>query len=341
VYGFLPYWNINTVQLQPELTHLAYFSLTIAGDGSLVTREATYEEPGYNKLRSEAFLDLAAQAKANGTQLELVLTQMKNDDISAFLNSPTAQNRFIESLDNILLAYPFSGINIDIEYVGSPSPALRNNLTVFMQTLNDHLDTKYSHVQLSIDVYASAYTSQGLWDISALAEEIDYLVIMAYDFHRQSSNLSGPVAPLFGGKKYWDTDISQALQAYVKIMPSQKILLGIPFYGYEWRTTSADSQAPTFPNTGSTASYDRVQELLRDSAGLGLVEGWNEDALSPYLTYTEDGRIYTIYYENSRSLSYKLDFVNQLDLGGVAIWALGYEGDSRELWDVIKPKLRP
>ncbi len=341
VYGFLPYWNLSKAQLQPELTHLAYFSLTIDADGTLITREGTAEEPGYNKLRSDSFLEISNQAQAQNTQIELVLTQMKNEDISAFLNSPAAQQKLIQSLDNVLLAYPISGINIDIEYVGSPSPALRTGLTNFMANLNQHLDTKYSHIQLSIDVYANAHTSQGIWDIQALAEHIDYLVVMAYDFHRQSSAQSGPVAPLFGGKKYWDTDISQALQAYVKLLPSEKILLGIPFYGYEWQTTSADAQAPTFPKTGSTASFDRVQELLSRSTELHLVEGWNEDALSPYLTYTETDRIYTIYYENSRSLSYKLDYVNQLDLGGIAIWALGYEGNSRELWDVIKPKLRP
>ena len=49
--------------------------------------------------------------------------------------------------------------------------------------------------------------------------------------------------------------------------------------------------------------------------------------------------IFVLYYENSRSLSYKLDLVNQLDLAGVAIWALGYEGDSRELWETIGRKL--
>jgi spore germination protein YaaH len=48
---------------------------------------------------------------------------------------------------------------------------------------------------------------------------------------------------------------------------------------------------------------------------------------------------YVVYFENSRSLSYKLDYVNQLNLGGIAIWALGYEGDSRELWDVVNRKL--
>jgi spore germination protein YaaH len=68
-------------------------------------------------------------------------------------------------------------------------------------------------------------------------------------------------------------------------------------------------------------------------------EHWDSDALSPYITYTEGGKIQTIYYENSRSLSYKLDLVNETNMGGIAIWALGYEGSSRELWDVIDHKL--
>ena len=75
------------------------------------------------------------------------------------------------------------------------------------------------------------------------------------------------------------------------------------------------------------------------SKALSVEEHWNENALSPYLTYVEDGETFVLYYEDSRSLSYKLDYVNQLDLGGIAIWALGYEGDSRELWDVINRKL--
>jgi spore germination protein YaaH len=162
---------------------------------------------------------------------------------------------------------------------------------------------------------------------------------MAYDFHRSSSTVAGPVAPLFGGKKEWDSDISEHLQAFLDSVPSEKILLGIPFYGYEWQTTSREAQAHTFPESGSTASFKRVQNLLQEKETLKVQEHWNEAALSPYISYEEDGEIYVVYYENSRSISYKLDFVNQLDLAGVAIWALGYEGDSRELWDVINRKI--
>lgn len=340
IYGFLPYWNLSKTTLQDELTHLAYFSLTISGDGSLLLRDGTATEPGYHKLQSDQFLEFATQAKQQNTQLDLVLTQMNNADIEAFLASPTAQDKLISQLHNILLAYPFSGINIDIEYVGSSSPTLRSQMTQFMQRLNQQLDQKYDHVELSIDVYAGAAKSTQIWDVAALSQEVDYMIVMAYDFHRRSSSQAGPVAPLFGGKKYWQSDISEHLKEFLKVVPPEKILLGIPFYGYEWQTTSDDPQALTFPNTGSTASYERVQELLGQALELTLKQDWNEDALSPYLSYQKDGETFVVYYEDSRSISYKLDYVNQLNLGGIAIWALGYEGNSRELWDVIHAKLR-
>jgi spore germination protein YaaH len=123
----------------------------------------------------------------------------------------------------------------------------------------------------------------------------------------------------------------------------------VPCYGYEWQTTTSDPQAHTFPNSGSTASFKRVQALLQaaqnpeelelDQNITNIEQHWNQDALSPYLTYQLNDKLFVLYYENSRSLSYKLDFVNQLDLAGIAIWALGYEGSSRELWDVINRKL--
>lgn len=336
VYGFVPYWNITKTTLRPELTHLSYFSLSIAADGSL---DQDTSEPGFQRLQSDEFLELATQMTNSNRHVELTLTQFLADDIESFLASPTAQARFMEELDAVLLAYPFTGVNIDIEHPSDPSPATRQRLTLFIQQLHQHLETKYDRIQLSIDMYASASTSNNIWDVAAIGREVDYIVIMAYDFHRRSSPQAGPVAPLFGGKQNWEMDISQQLQAFLAQVPGQKLLLGVPFYGYEWQTVSGDAQANTYPDTGSTASYTRVQELIRRKEELQLEEKWNEAALSPYLSYTEDGETFVVYYENSRSLSYKLDFVNQLDLGGIAIWALGYEGDFNELWDVIQKKL--
>ena len=339
VYGFLPYWNVKKVTLQPELTHLSYFAFTIGADGSILTRTRDGEsESGFRRWTSEEVLELLNEQRAHGGKVEIVLSQFQADDIASFLTNPAAHERLFTSLDSILLAYPVDGINIDIEYAGSSALSLRDHFTKFTRSLHDHVRKKYPKTTLSVDVYASAASTGNIWDMKAVQQYVDYVIVMAYDFHRRSSPVAGPVAPLFGGRELWDSDITQHLRDLLEQVPKQKILLGVPFYGYEWQTTSRDSQAHTFPETGSTASFERVQEILQEKKDLDVQESWNENALSPYLTYQKDARIFVIYYENSRSVSYKLDLVNQLDLGGVAIWALGYESNSRELWDVIGRK---
>ncbi|OGJ21874.1 MAG: hypothetical protein A3A82_03755 [Candidatus Pacebacteria bacterium RIFCSPLOWO2_01_FULL_47_12] len=339
VYGFLPYWNLDDAVLQPELTHLSYFALTIGAAGEVRLQEDGSVEPGFNKLSSDQLLDLINTAAQQNTQFELVLSQFIANDITAFLASNKAQTKLLETLDGVLLAYPISGINIDIELNGSASAPQRQQLVNFVTNLRQHLNARYKQMTLSIDVYAGASDNKQLWDIPALAPVVDYIVVMAYDFHRRSSPQAGPVAPLFGGSELWDSDINEHLRKFLEYVPREKILLGVPFYGYEWQTENRSAQSYTLPETGTTARITRVKELLLQSKALSVEEHWNENALSPYLTYVEDGETFVLYYEDSRSLSYKLDYVNQLDLGGIAIWALGYEGDSRELWDVINRKL--
>jgi len=102
-------------------------------------------------------------------------------------------------------------------------------------------------------------------------------------------------------------------------VPNEKILLGIPFYGYEWQTDSRSPQANTYPKTGSTASYARVKDLLENSDDLQVETGWDNLALCPYLSYIENDEIFMIYYENPVSINFKMEYVRQLDLAGIAI----------------------
>jgi len=332
VYGFLPYWSLNTVTIQPEITHLAYFSLGIEADGTITTHDDDgNQEPGYNKLDSEKLADLT-----NNDKMDIVLTQFDNEYIIQFLSSEEAHQNLLVSLDSIIQAYPINGVNIDIEYTGEVTEIIRQDMVTMMATVNNHLDKKYGDIEFSIDMYASAASKNHIWDVEKISQEVDYIIVMAYDFHRRSSTQAGPVAPLFGGDELWDSDINQHLKEFLKVTPKEKILLGVPFYGYEWQTTSREAQATTFQGTGSTATYKRVKELLSNTDELFVEEHWNEAALSPYLSYTEDDEIYVVYYEDPRSLEYKMEYVEQLDLAGIAIWALGYEGDGRELWDVVK-----
>lgn len=335
IYGFLPYWNLEKAVLDENLSHVAYFALTIGGDGTLRTQGDDESLTGYRKLQSESFLQIIESAQSKNIQLDLVVKQFNPQEMTAFLLSKQAQNKFFDQLDSVMLAYPFRGVNLDLEL--SDGQQLQSKLTDFVSDLNLHLDQISPTTTLSIDVYPSAAQGGNIWNLSALAPHLDYVIVMAYDFHRRQSAQAGPVSPLLGGSVY--QNINQHLKEILELVPAEKILLGVPFYGYEWQTTSRNERALTFPDSGSTASYQRVLDILSQRDELKVQERWNEVALSPYLSYEKSGETFVIYYENSRSLSYKLDYVNQLNLAGIAIWALGYEGDAGDLWNVIDTKL--
>lgn len=348
VYGFLPYWNIDDFKLEKELTHLSFFGLNILADGNISTKDLDGNiDPGYKVINEEKFLDLAQQIKNQNGQVELVLKQFDPDDIATFINDEKAHLTFFNSLDSILLAYPITGINIDIEYSGKNNPALRENFVRFMRKLDWYLDTKYKNIKISVDVYASAASNdRGIWDIKAISPYVDYIIVMAYDFHQRGSEQAGPVAPLFSEDSKWNKDINQNLKIFLDQAPREKILLGIPFYGYGWQTDSSNPKANTYKDTGFTVSYKKAKKLLSlsngeissENAWLGTTQikkFFDNDALSPYITYQQDGKFYIIYYEDPQSIAYKLEYARQLNLAGVAIWALGYEDNDRELWQTI------
>ncbi|KUK79484.1 MAG: Glycoside hydrolase family 18 [Microgenomates bacterium 39_7] len=336
VYGFLPYWNLEDAVIQPEVTHLSYFGLNIAEDGSIETKDADGNtHPGYRHLNSDKLLELANQVNQTHNQFELTLVQFDADTIVKIANDPQAHDNLIQAIDSMLLSYPISGINIDIEYGGALTDELRENFASMIEKIANHLNHKFDDVTLSIDMYASASNNRQLWDVPRIGQAVDYIVVMAYDFHLRGSPQAGPVAPLFGGKDRWDTDIHQHLREFLRYVPKNKLLLGIPFYGYGWQTDSRSQQANSYPNSGFTATYSSVQELLENKNQYNVQTGWDDLALCPYLSYEKEDKTYMIYYEDVTSIKFKLEYVKQLDLAGIAIWALGYEGPQRDLWDVV------
>lgn len=342
IYGFLPYWNLNQVQLAPQVTHLAYFGLSLSPEGKILTEDETGSpEPGYQKLSSDRLLQLSQTIKQAGGQFELVLTLFDNEDIAELVNSPQSQQNLLQSLDSLLLAYPIDGINLDLEYNGTVDQVLRDRFTEMVVNIDQHLETTHPQIKFSLDFYAGAASKQLIWDLAQLEPYLDYMIVMAYDFHRPNSPQAGPVAPLFGGEESWEGDINQHLAKLTQLVPQEKILLGIPFYGYQWQTTTREAQAKTYPQTGQTMELNEVEALLNpgNQAEYQVKKHWHQAALSPYLTYQRDGKNYVVYYENGRSLSYKIDYANRLNLAGVAIWALGYEDAQGQLWQIIEQSL--
>lgn len=338
VYGFLPYWTMNEATISSTLTDIAYFSVGLDGNGNLLEQTNGEYEQGLRRMQQDTFSDWALERQKAGQKIHITITLFQADTIRALLASQTSRERAIFTISQLVASYPFSGVQLDLEYAGTVDDSLRANYVTFVKDLNASLEKQDPGIELSVAMFGSAASKYTFWDVANLAEHIDFFIVMAYDYHIRSSTVVGPVAPIFGkGTGRWENDVVSNMRDLLKEVEPNKILLGIPFYGYEWTSTSDELGATTFPESGATATYKRVLSILEDPE-IKAQERWDEDALSPYVTYKEGGQTQFIYYENTRSLSYKLDFVEQLGLRGIAIWALGYEGNRDELWQTIDQK---
>jgi len=321
--GFAPYWNLK--KLSPEslssITHLAYFHLLVNGDGTIYKKTNKREEdPGFTNYKR-----LLTGSIDHGKK-PLIITFMPESQ-TALASSLSNSNQTIQTIKNILTESGASGVNIDYEPLGDISPTLRSSFTSFIKDLRDAIPNH----QISISIYASSAVRPRIWDLAALSDHTDYFVVMTYDYTMPGNSSAGPNSPLRGSGDRFEHDIIKNIAQITKLVPSKKVLLGIPFYGYEWETIDG-SKYSLVESKGSVASLERVDKMIQDKT-LELV--WDRNTLTPYGISTESGKTSQIYFENETSIKLKLEFVKSANLGGIAIWALGYEGNNSWVWPTI------
>lgn len=335
IYGYLPYWNIKKAIFPSVLTHVSYFSIPIRVDGHLFSDDEPVDQ-GYRLFTRSILSELKNQAPQ--AQIELTLTMMNQDKIPTFLASPSAINTLLTDLKEILETQPVSGINIDIEYIRGVDEEKRSQFTQIMRALYTAIKLDFPKTHISVAVLADSAEKKRLTDIGSIAPYTDHIIIMAYDFHRKVSQTSGANAPLYGrGDESWDKNIMASVKMFTDLVPSRKLILGIPFYGYEWSVTDTNPYNFTLPDSGMVATYERIIKLIASGKA---TRHWDEASFTPYLLYKDGETQQQVYYEDSQSLSYKLELVKQANLGGIAIWAMGYEGRTQELWQIIEQVLK-
>ncbi|WP_304943842.1 glycosyl hydrolase family 18 protein, partial [Vallitalea guaymasensis] len=130
----------------------------------------------------------------------------------------------------IIETYNFDGINVDIEGLNEQS---RELFTDFIRLLREKLDSdKKISVSVAANPYGSSKGWQGMYDYKSLSSIADYLMIMAYDESYRGSK-PGPVASI--------TYVEKSVQYPIDIgVSSEKIVLGIPFYGRIWNINDMD-----------------------------------------------------------------------------------------------------
>ena len=345
VYGYAPYWTINKLDNVDfkVLTTFAYFGVPIQTDGSL-----DRSDQGYKVFVSDKATSIFQRAHDAGTKINLTVTLMDNDQILAFLDNPQAQETTINEIVTEVKNRGIDGVSIDIEYAGNPDPSYRGKFSKFVENTSNRMHQEIPGSQVTVAVYALSAKQPQLYDIGALGASADSIFMMAYDFSVKGSKSSQPTAPLYGhkeGKYYYD--IATAVEDFLEVMPAEKLILGVPYYGYNYlvyepRVKGATRPAHSWRGKPAVQTYSIAQANVNPNmSGINdYKEGWDEDAQVGWRAYklAESDTWRMVFVEDEKSLGIKYDFAKSRNLAGVGIWALGFDDGHTELWTLLSNK---
>ncbi|MFH1280238.1 MAG: glycosyl hydrolase family 18 protein [Candidatus Beckwithbacteria bacterium] len=329
IIGFQPFWLLQKANKPYEkyINTFTYFSLTLDTDGTIVKLvNPQEEEPGWTTLKSDSLQEKLQQAKKNNLKLSLLIHNSNEASISALLKEPEkhAQNLVGDAMP-IMQKYGFTDLNLDIESFEVASESAQQQYTAFIREVKSGVD-KNNLGTLTVEVPPISLVQPRLINVEEIAKIADSIVLMAYDFHYIYSYIAGPVAPIGGVDTVREFDVAIVLKEALNVIPPEKVILGIPLYGYEWETISNKPGAPTIPSGSATASNRRIEELLASCDN--CTKAYDEQAKQPYVIFQDGDYFHQIYYEDEQSLGEKLKLAKEHKIAGVALWALGYEGEN-------------
>lgn len=331
VIGFLPYWLLAKADKDygKYLTTLTYFGLIISPDGTIRKFiKPTEEEPGWYSLRTGKVNKFLNDAKNNDVQLSLLVFNADEEEIGQLLENPQEHAKnLIEEVAPIMKKYGFVDLNLDIESVREASDEARRKFTLLTKEIKRNMDQDNLGT-LTVDASPIVLVKDYLINLNEVGKIADYIVLMTYDYHYSGSFVTGPVAPIGGAVTEAEFDSEVAIKEALRTMPAEKILLGVPLYGYEWETLSETPRSAVIPGSGLSVSNRRVEEFIKSCEN--CKSRLDEQAKEPYLTYLDKkyGTYHQIFYPDVNATAEKIQFANRYQIGGLALWALGYEGDT-------------
>jgi spore germination protein YaaH len=277
-----------------DITRDGRYLRTIAIDG------VTLDGPGGITSVTKQAHALRRSAREHGRSAVLLVSNY-SDAIGDFdertahrmLTSPSRRAAVIADL--VTAARRFDGIQIDLESLAARD---RDGLVAFTR----ELDAAAPRAALSMAFMASGdaagYRRRG-YDLTALSQHLDRMVLMAYDQHGPWSK-AGPI-----GSLPW---VRRELAYFTTVLPNRKIDLGVAAYAYQW---------------GGGADHLTVPQARRAA---GSRAHWSVKHAEWTANLPGHRRIW---WSDRRSLRARERVAKKAGVHGVAIWQIGSSGRLR------------
>lgn len=320
VHAYLPYWSLDYDAFHWDLlTTLAYFSAEMTATGAITDDHGWSDSPTVAAVRAEA--------QANGVRFILAVTLFDKNGIATLVNSATNRQTAVNNLVDLVSSVGGDGVNIDFE--GVPSTA-KAGLVTFMQELKAAMTAVGADY---VTIATPAVDWSGAFDYDQLAYACDGLMIMGYDYHWSGSPQAGPNSPVTGGSLWGKYCLTWTVDDYIKYGLAEnkhKFIVGLPFYGREWATASTSIPSDAL-GSGKSVVFTKCKTRAAAVGGFK----WDAESQTSYFMESTGAGTQQIWCDDGPSMAAKMAMVETYDLGGIGIWALGYDGTTNDYWDPI------
>ncbi|MGD8779487.1 MAG: glycosyl hydrolase family 18 protein [Ignavibacteria bacterium] len=328
VFGFLPYWELSNVQfiIYDLLTHIALFDFYVDSLGNI-------EYPSGWDTNYDTWKQVIIEAQSQNVKVMMTAVNFESLHIKSILTNEQAKNNFLNTAVEIINENNFDGIIVDFENLAVEDRG--ETLSNFIMELNTTV--KANTGENNLTAFASPAINWGGWEFQDLADNCDFLFLMAYDYFGSWSTTSGPTAPLKGSdpNSFKNLNVVSSLEVeYQSVIGNNpgKIILGLPYYGIHFYT---NDPLPNSEVLGTTEITPRFRDSKLIYSQYDKV--WSSVFDVPYSSWQDT--VWNQYWmDDDSSLGLKFDLVNDYDLMGVGMWALGYDGARTELWNLIENK---
>ena len=257
------------------------------------------------------------------SQVELPIMPMVNNydgkdwlikEMAEMLANPAARQKLSKSLTDFATAQHDPGIVVDFEQVPDSS---QQDFARFIGDLGNDLHA--ANLKLMVALPAADWS----YDYKTLSNEADAVILMNYDFHYPSSE-PGPIA-----SQDW---FERNIENIVKIVPADKIVMGIANYSYDW------------PAKTKTVPHPIAQAVTFQQGIITAVESesdvtFDPDTLNPHYSYEDEKNlVHNVWMLDGVTAYNELRAAERAGVRGTALWRLGMEDPSMwSIWDATHP----
>ena len=230
------------------------------------------------------------------------------------LSSTTSRQNFVQNVTDAAVSLGLDGINVDFEQLSSDCGP---HYVEFIRELS--IQCRNKGLVLSIANYVP-FNFNDYYRLDIQGQVADYVIIMGYDEHWHGSKDPGSVASI--------SYVSGGLDRTLQEVPANKVVNALPFYTILWKTDG----------TEVTDEYITMNNEADFMSRAGVTAEWDEETCQNYAEWTSGSATYQIWLEDAESIAVKLNMMTTKNIGGVAVWRLGY--GTQAAWELINAYLQ-